>query len=165
MARTVPQSRFDFTSLDIAKWFINVADRSSGDAMTHLKLQKLIYYAQGWALALFEAPLFREDLEAWAHGPVAPTIWSRFRGYGFDALPEQPMTRRIEGDGQRLLQEIEAKYGIYSAKRLERMTHQEMPWIEARGDLSPDEACNNVITKDSMRRFFAGIRNGGHTYR
>jgi len=33
---------------DIARWFINRADRLAGDDMTHLKLQKLIYFAQAW---------------------------------------------------------------------------------------------------------------------
>ena len=64
-----------YSPLDIAKWFINATDRDSGDAITHLKVQKLVYYAQGWAMAYLGSPLFEEDIQAWAHGPVVPSVW------------------------------------------------------------------------------------------
>jgi uncharacterized phage-associated protein len=151
--------------LEVAKWFINAADREAGDAVTHLKVQKLVYYAQGWALALLNEPLFSEDLQAWAHGPVAPSVWSRFRNKGYEALPEQSIYRRFSGDTLRLLEQINEKYGIFSAKRLERMTHQEGPWREARGNLPPEARCSNVIRKEAMKDFFAQARNGGFSYR
>src|SRR5947207_9070578 len=78
-----------FSALDIAKWFINATDRDAGDDITHLKVQKLLYYAQGWALVHLRKPLFSEDLEAWAHGPVAPSIYNHFRGYGLTLCPSR----------------------------------------------------------------------------
>ncbi len=143
-----------FTALDIAKWFINATDRESGDAITHLKVQKLIYYAQGWALGRTGEPLFDEDLEAWAHGPVAMSVYHQFRDCGFDAIPSQKITRRITGEHARLLTRVNNEYGIFSAKRLEKKTHAERPWLEARGSLPPEARCKNVIVKATMRRFF-----------
>jgi uncharacterized phage-associated protein len=147
-----------YTALDIAKWFINATDRESGDAITHLKVQKLVYYAQGWALAYFDKPLFAEDLQAWAHGPVAPSVYDHFRDAGFQAIPEQPVTRKVTGDVAALLESVNDKYGIYTAKRLERMTHAEPPWRNARGALPPEARCSNVITKDDIKAHFSSLK-------
>lgn len=150
-----------YTALDIAKWFINATDRESGDAITHLKVQKLLYYAQGWALAYFGQPLFDEDLEAWAHGPVAPSVYRHFRDAKFQALPEQPITRRVAGDVEALLESVNEMYGIYSAKRLERMTHAEAPWRIARGGLSPEARCSTVIAKENIKAHFEALKPHG----
>ncbi|MES2834249.1 MAG: type II toxin-antitoxin system antitoxin SocA domain-containing protein [Pseudomonadota bacterium] len=146
-----------YTALDIAKWFVNATDRESGDAITHLKVQKLIYYAQGWALANLGRPLFQEDMEAWAHGPVAPSVFAHFRDKGFNAIEPQPITRRVVGDDADLLAAVNEKYGVFSAKRLERMTHTESPWLNARGDLRPEARCANPISKADMKSFFEGL--------
>lgn len=65
-----------YTASQIAKWLLSAIDRDSGDSITPLKLQKLIYYAQAWSLALPERayPLFDEDMQAWAHGPVVESV-------------------------------------------------------------------------------------------
>ena len=147
-----------YTALDIAKWFINATDRESGDAITHLKVQKLVYYAQGWALAYFDTPLFAEDLEAWAHGPVAPSVYRHFRETRFQAIPEQPITRRIVGDVEALLESVNEKYGIYTAKRLEGMTHSEDPWRKARGDVASEARSSNIIAKEDMKTFFRALK-------
>lgn len=50
------------SALNVAKWFIQNVDRESGDDITHLKLQKLVYYAQSWYLANYAKPLFNDEL-------------------------------------------------------------------------------------------------------
>ena len=57
---------------DIANFFLRAIYRDCGDAITPLKLQKLLYFAQGNYLAKYNMPLFDEDFEAWIHGPVIP---------------------------------------------------------------------------------------------
>ncbi|MEE7488418.1 Panacea domain-containing protein [Methylobacterium oryzae] len=145
---------FGHKPVDIAKWFINTTDRASGDAITHLKVQKLIYYAQAWSIAHYDKPLFDEDLEAWAHGPVAVSVWDQFKDYGYDAIPEQKLKSKFESKANAILRAVQDKYGIYTAKKLESMTHKEPPWLEARGDLPELARCNNKITKTAMRDFF-----------
>lgn len=147
-------------ALDIAKWFVNATDRESGDDITHLKLQKLLYYAQGWSLAIFDRPLFAEDLEAWAHGPVVVSVWDQFKSFGFQSLPEQKTTRRLDDEAQKLLKAVNSRYGIFTAKHLEKMTHSESPWLNARGDLPIDARCNNKISKKDMKEHFKNIGKG-----
>ena len=55
---------------DVAQYILE----KQGD-MTTIKLQKLVYYCQAWALVWTEAPLFEEKIEAWANGPVTPELF------------------------------------------------------------------------------------------
>lgn len=141
------------SSLLIGNWFLNQADRDSGEAITHLKLQKLVYYAEAWFLANFDRTLIDENLQAWAHGPVSPTLYSKYRDKGWDALPpERP--RALPDDLTGFLAEIYEQYGQFGAKRLEALTHKELPWKTARGDLPPEAKCTTPIDRLLMRNFY-----------
>ncbi|CAA2108963.1 hypothetical protein MBUL_04456 (plasmid) [Methylobacterium bullatum] len=139
---------------EIAAWFVGNIDRDAGDSITHLKLQKLVYYAQAWSLALRGAPLFEEDLQAWAHGPVAESVYKVYRGAGWDALPPPEQVPEVSAEVAEHLSSILATYGDFSAKHLERMTHSEAPWLEARGNLPLEARSSSPISKDLMGRFY-----------
>lgn len=145
---------------DIADWFLASVDREAGESITHLKLQKLIYYAQAWSLALRDKPLFEEDFQAWAHGPVVRSVYDRFSGSAWMALaaPEEDLAE-FDEDTIYLLEDIFDSYGEMGAKQLEELTHSEEPWIEARGSLSPEARSENIISKVSMTRFYRDLYN------
>lgn len=145
---------FEIDPREIAKWFVLATDRESGNATTHLKVQKLLYYAQGWSLAKFGKPLFDEDLQAWAHGPVCRSVYDYYKNCGFDPLPTKKVKASFGSSVLRLLTVVNDKYSIYSAKGLEAMTHKERPWLEARGDLPADARCGTVISKKTMKDHF-----------
>ena len=63
------------TVFDVARYILSRQDQNAGDTISNMKLQKLVYYAQGFALAITGKPLFQEDIEAWEHGPVAPALY------------------------------------------------------------------------------------------
>lgn len=154
-----------YKAMDIADWFLGAIDRDAGDSITHLKLQKLIYYAQAWSLALPErgSALFEEDLQAWAHGPVAESVYHAFKNKGWDALPPPQDAPHIRPDDEAHLLEILESYGGFSAKQLEQMTHHEAPWLEARGDLPPEARSTMIISKDLMRSFYRDLyERAGH---
>jgi uncharacterized phage-associated protein len=44
-----------------------------GIRLTPMKLQKLLYLAHGYYVAITGQPLIDEDFEAWKYGPVAPS--------------------------------------------------------------------------------------------
>ena len=138
----------------VATWFINHADRDAGEAITPLKLQKLVYYGQAWFLANFDRPLFTEDIQAWAHGPVCPPIFHKYKGNGWEALPSE-RNMLLPKDIGSFLRAVFDEYGQFSAKKLERMTHQEDPWKETRGNLPPEARCEKVIPKILMRNYYA----------
>ena len=141
----------------IADYFLLNVDRKSGEAITNLKIQKLAYYSQAWYLALNGVPLIGEEFEAWAHGPVAVSLYHRFSDYGYNAIPATEVateTSAMEEPIVAYLDQVWARYGDLGAKALERLTHSESPWIEARKGCEPLERSNEIISKESMRDFY-----------
>lgn len=52
------------TCFDVAKYFLSLCnDEESGDLISNLKIQKLVYYAQGFSLAINNKPLFKEKFK------------------------------------------------------------------------------------------------------
>lgn len=137
---------------DFFVWFCHDHE----DFISNLELQKYLYYAQGWYLALYDRPLFNEPLQAWVHGPAHAATYGRFKHNGWqpigDAIDEPRLPRRVREH----LVEVYSAYGKFSGWDLERMTHAEDPWREARGNLPEDESCQAVISRESMRRYFSG---------
>ena len=148
----------------VADYFIGLAEPETGDVMTHLRLQKLVYYAQGWSLALSNKALFDDRIEAWPHGPVCVNLWNRFKGFRFNPIPREEIASdlgAIKKADRRVLEDVWRVYGQFTAKRLEEMTHSETPWINARGELAPEEKSNNSLKVDDMKDYFSALlRNG-----
>lgn len=119
-------------ALDAAKFFLTIFDENTGELVSNLKLQKLLYYAQGFHLAMYNTPLFEDKIEAWAHGPVVPVVYRNCDQYGKGNLPfEAVQAGNVEvfsDDQLDLLKQVQKIYGQYSAWRLEELTHQEPPW-------------------------------------
>lgn len=143
------------TAVRVADWFLANVDRASGDSMTHLKLQKLVYYAQSWSLANFNRPLFEEDFQAWTHGPVAPSLWTRFKGAQWDSLPPPKTVPILARTQDAVLPEVMKEYGKFEAKFLEGMTHAEDPWKQTRGSLPIQARCTKAIPKKVIRDYYA----------
>lgn len=136
---------------DIADYFIWRAntDEEFGDNITNLKLQKLVYYAQGFHLAWHGAVLFPEEIEAWAHGPVVRPLYFSYQESGAKALPTPAGfdPAAIGEPARELLEEVYKVYGQYSAWGLRNLTHEEPPW--------KDTARNEAIPIEAMRTYFA----------
>jgi len=147
----------NYTPSQIADWFLCNIDRESGESITHLKLHKLVYYAQAWALTLFNEFLFDEDFQAWTHGPVIYTLYDRFRNSGWDSLPSPDNCIEFPEHIEKLLKEVLDVYGKYGAKYLEELTHNETPWIEARKGIPLEAYSNSIITKESMKKYYSNL--------
>ncbi len=74
-------------ALDVARYFLLKADPDEGELISNLRLQKLLYYAQGFHLALYDELLFAEAVVAWMHGPVVPEVYHEFKRYGAERIP------------------------------------------------------------------------------
>ena len=71
---------------NVAEYFLSLTEPEAGDIMSNLKLQKLVYYAQGYHLALFNKEFFSDEIEAWEHGPVVPQLYHCYKQYGSGAI-------------------------------------------------------------------------------
>ena len=146
------------TALDVAKYLIHLATPRDGedtDALGPMRLQKLLYYLQGWHLAAHGRRIFSDDIEAWKHGPVVREVYAHFKNCGL-AIPhtEGAIPESLSDDSKAFIESIWNRMKGFSATALRDMTHRESPWLEARGNLPPEANCNDVIGAESMRSFF-----------
>ena len=138
-----------FEALDIATCFLlkNNAEVREHEAtnddyevyegITHLKLQKLLYYAQGICLGLYGKPLFFEKIEAWQHGPVVKEVYNHFCVYGRNNIniemdqKNEEILKNIENNREvsEVLNLTYDNFAIYTAWQLRQMTHEDnTPW-------------------------------------
>jgi len=143
-------------AIKIANYLIRFS-HDHGDPISNLKLQKLLYYAQAWHLALYNKPLFDEPIEAWVHGPAVRSVYGSFKSYSWKPIHEVPQKSDLSKHIKTHLDDVMEVYGGLSAFDLERMTHSEMPWIRARGNTPRDEPSSAVIKHSDMRAFCMGI--------
>jgi uncharacterized phage-associated protein len=144
-----------YKALDVAHWFINQVDRECGDSITHLKVQKLLYFAQAYYLANFSKPLINEDFEAWVHGPVIRAVYDAFSGNGSSSLDSVKTDFNPSASVENYLVSFYDKYGALSAKKLEALSHKHQPWIDAREGYQPYDRCEVIITKEAIKTFYA----------
>lgn len=133
-------------AIDVAGYLLSLQDEDAGDTISNLKLQKLLYYAQGFWLAERGVPLFDEPIEAWQHGPVVPAVYRIYCDHGRDALPPVADPEGIDRATAEFLNEIYSVYGQFSAWKLSKMTHEEPPWKATPG--------STAISHEVMRRHF-----------
>ena len=107
-------------AFDVANYFLWLAN-DIGSFVSNLKLQKLVYYAQAWHLALYDCPLFDEDFQAWIHGPVIPELFEKYQHFGW-----QPIHDDVHPDLPdaivKHLEEVADEYFSCDAYLLEKMT-------------------------------------------
>ena len=125
---------------------------NGGELMTNMKLQKMLYYQQGFHLAYFGTPLFNEDIEAWMYGPVVPSMYEKYKACGRNGIePDRTMQFSFEQKNElALFNEVCKVYGAYSAIGLMNMTHEEMPWKST----PIGEGAGHIIDKGKMQSFF-----------
>lgn len=138
---------------DIAHWFLArcKSDYDLGitdELISNLKLQKLLYYAQGCVLAIKGKPLFEEKIYAWEHGPVIPEIYHKYKSFGKNGIDfaEQYNIGIIDNETEVILRQVYDEFGQYSAWKLRNMTHEETPWRTT--------AKNDVIPNDVIKKYF-----------
>ncbi len=145
------------SAIDLSNYIVYEAYQR-GKHITQLKLQKILYYVQGKYLALYRSPLFPEDIEAWAYGPVVREVYVKYVSNG--ALPLKP-------DGKELMpnlsqQEKDCVDSVldeklaFSASALVGMTHSETPWLEHAEEVK--NGAKPTITIDRIYRFFTEDR-------
>lgn len=143
-----------YSVFDVAKYIL-----SKSGKMTTMKLQKLVYYSQAWSLVWDGIPLFDEDFQAWANGPVCPRLFDAHRGlfvvdessfkYGDPANLNMTQIETIDS--------VLDFYGDKDAHWLSMLTHKERPWRDARKDVQEGDPCTEIITKESMQEYYGGL--------
>ena len=108
--------------LDTAKYILE----QSG-SMSTMKLQKLCYYSQAWSLVWDDSPLFEEDFQAWANGPVCPELFFKTQGkYSVNASDETGGAGDLSDNQKDTIDKVLEHYGSHNAQWLSQLTHMEI---------------------------------------
>lgn len=138
------------TAIHVANYFIQLAAAEiEREFLTHLQIQKLLYYAQGWSLALRNKPMFDSPIKAWPHGPVTPDVYfhlKSWRGNPITADPGRLDVALLDSEDQYFTRTVWNQYKKFSAIKLRQKTHAERPWKETRP--------KNIISHETMKKFF-----------
>ncbi len=141
-------------AIDIAKLLLKLQNFDSLD-ITNLKLQKLLYFAQGLSLAIYNKPLFEEAIEAWSYGPVVPEVYREFKEYGKTPipLPTDDYSHINDSELMNILNLTLQEFNQYSAWKLAEITHSEGPWK----DYYKPNTLASTIPVDSIKNYFATL--------
>lgn len=144
------------TCFDVASYILKKCEQ-----MPTVKLQKLVYYCQAWSLVWDDTPLFEEEIQAWANGPVIPALYKAHKGkYQIMNIPEGD--ERNLNQNQKESIEIVLQYcGHYSSQTLSDATRREYPWKNARNGLPYLERGDNVISWNSMAEYYTSLPEKG----
>lgn len=141
-----------YNVLDISNKILAKGSEESyngGELISNMKLQKLLYYMQGFHLAYFNTPLFDEEIEAWMYGPVVPSMYRYFQDNEDKGIPYNDQFITLDSpEEERLFNDVFRVYGQYSAIGLMNLTHNEIPWK------TTPIGHGNIITKDKLKLFF-----------
>jgi len=135
----------EYSALQVADYFIFKAHEGKQGLISNLKLQKLLYYAQGLHLARFDRPLFKERVQAWTYGPVVVDAYHKYKEWEDRGIPatEDDDYSHIDENTKVFLNEIYEIFGKFSAFRLMELSHSDDCWKDA--------GTGNEITLESMR--------------
>lgn len=151
-----PVKRDHKKTLIVAQYIIDKSKNYPRPAVTPMKLNKLVYIAQGYMLGHYGRPLLDEPIMAWEHGPFIAGLYQRIRGYR-----SQPVERLTQSNFEILtnleksvLNEVVNTYNDLTAMQLADATHKsDTPWFETWHRYEQ----NTPISNDAIEQFYKSI--------
>ena len=139
---------------DVAKYILIKEGK-----MSTWKLQKLCYYSQAWSIAWTEEPIFPEDFEAWANGPVCPELFHAHQG--MFSISADDLTKgdpdNLTDDQKETINIVLNDYGKMEPYELREITHREEPWKNARTGLPEGAYSHSIISKESLGSYYGSL--------
>ena len=128
--------------------------------MSAMKLQKLVYYSPAWSLVWDDKPMFEDQIQAWANGPVCKNLYEAHRGkFSIDPGTLKAGDGDLTKDAVDTIDIVLDFYGAKSAQWLSDLTHLERPWREARdrAGAKDGDMCAAEITLESMAEYYSSL--------
>lgn len=168
-----------FSAKAVANYILDLAE-NDGEALSPMKLQKLVYFAHGWHLAITGKPLINEQVEAWQWGPVIKSLYHEFKEYGNQPIVERAGGISFERDGgfhltwtvpsmdeesvnaedtetaKEIIRRVWDVYKGLTAVQLSKMTHESgTPWDKTNKRHGGNLPKGTDIPAGTIRRYFA----------
>jgi uncharacterized phage-associated protein len=121
-----------------------------------MQLQKLVFLAQGFSLALLGSELYYHNTHAWQWGPVVPKLYKQLQRYGSgevtEDLPAQP-GEQLDDDQEKIIASVWNGYKRYSGSQLSEITHRKgTPWSKTWATSQ-----FGVIPLQDIKDYYAGL--------
>ena len=121
-----------YSAIEVANVFIELA-RQNGINLTNMQLQKLVYIAFGFYVAVFNSRMFDDEIQAWNFGPVIPNLYRALRKYGageVSSFIDTDNSIKENSPEMKIIESVWDSYRDFDAIQLSEMTHQEgTPWF------------------------------------
>lgn len=145
----------------VVDWFLNNSSEEEG--ITHLALQKALYFVQAWNYIFNGKWMFAEECEAWVHGAVYRKVFDEFKSFKYSRLPSLNIDIGFSKEELEVLEFVKENYiDVYSAKTLEKICHLEEPFKNTRGTLEKSVRSESVISKKSIANYYEKISQKYH---
>ncbi|UAM97948.1 SocA family protein [Polaribacter litorisediminis] len=137
-----------------------------GGAMSHLKIQKVLFYIQAYHLAYFDKPIIEDEFQAWVHGPVSRKIYDSAKDISIlhtelqftleddEQSPIDIINNSLTVSQVELVNDVIDELKGLSGLQLENMTHSEEPWLHARRGYESGERCAVVIPNELITDYY-----------
>lgn len=128
--------------------------------VTPLALEKLLSFSNGVNYAVNGEQLIFEDNQAWAHGPVYPQMYNKYKKFGYKPIDDGIYSThgcvlsKLTDSEISVIDLVINTFGLFSPKTLENISHSQEPWREKRIGYKDDEAGQEVIDQDSIKAFY-----------
>ena len=136
--------------LDVAKYISQLYKQLFNEAIDEMKLHKLLYYSQRQCLTEFNKPLFNDNFEAWAYGPVIPIVRNNLQ----EIISNK---EKINFEEKDLVKDIVLQYAPIDSFELSEMTHKETSWQNAHKGYGKYDRCNVAMSISDIKN--DGINN------
>ena len=130
----------------------------SGSHLSMSAIHKMSYYAQGWHLAWLGVPLFDEQIQARATGPVVPALYPLQKdGYTESSWPAGDAAA-IDGPTATIVEAVYDTYGHLTGLTMGGNAKQEAPYRLAQAR-STEENPTPAIQVADMKAFFKAFND------
>lgn len=134
--------------LDAARYLIFLSYGKNKNSLTPLKLQKVLYMAQGWSYVWDNMAAFNDDFCAWQYGPVNEKVYEVFKKYGRSEIPEEEGVAELADNSvAETLEAVWLEYGKMTAYDLVELIHRQETWRNAYSH-------GIKITNSSIQKYF-----------
>lgn len=170
-----------FDARAVANYFI---DKATAESMLvdPMKLQKIVYIAHGWHLAITGQPLISDCPRAWAYGPIIPELYDEFKGYGsrpirtkatyFEPITDEVYDYSLSDSAspaevravKPILDRVWDEYKKYSGLQLSAVTHESgTPWDQVAQTDEGDLHRGLPIPDEIIRRYYLSLARQGRS--
>lgn len=137
---------------DVAKYLLE-----KKGVLTGFQLQKLLYYCQAWSLTIEGRPLFPEEIRAYEHGPVAPSVSMQHKGQiQVHASDIRGNAAILSEADKAFIDTVLSAYDGLNGNQLEWLTHHEDPWRKYYNQRTSVNS-SAVIPQEAMSEYYAKL--------